>query len=160
MSAWCLYFSMLHVYAFFMHTYQFCFYHFDIKLFGAFVFVSFSLFLFLLLVALWHLNRNLLCPGNFFVLGHFLLLPLLILLPFMFGSMMRRPIRTSKRTSHDAAFIRNTKLFYRTFPILTFPLSSTVGVGSHCVASRSLVILWSYKSFILTCTNLTILYLF
>ena len=147
MSPWCLYFSMLHVYAFFMHTYQFCFYHFDIKLFGAFLFVSFSHFLFPLLVALWHLNRNLLRPENFFVLEHFLLLPLLILLSFMFGSMMRRPIRTSKRTSHDEAFIRNAKLFYRIFPILTFPLSSTIGIGSHCMTSRSLIPLWSYRSF-------------
>ena len=31
------------------------------------------------------------------------------------------------------------KSFYRIFPILTFPLSSTVRVRSHCVASQSLL---------------------
>ena len=41
-------------------------------------------------------------------------------------------------TFHDAAFIRNAKSFYRIFLILTFPLSSTVEVRSHCVASWSL----------------------
>ena len=34
---------MSHVHAFFMHTYQFCLYHFDIKLFGAFLFAPLSL---------------------------------------------------------------------------------------------------------------------
>ena len=57
----------------------------------------------------------------------------------MSSGVMRRPSRTSQRTSVDEAFIRNAKSFYQTFPILTFPLSSIVGVGSHCVASRSLV---------------------
>ena len=42
---------------------------------------------------------------------------------------------------------------------LTFPLSSTIGVGSQFVASRSLVPLWSYKSFTLTCTDLIIRFL-
>ena len=60
---------------------------------------------------------------------------------------------------HDKAFIWNTKLSYRTFLILAFPLSSTVGVGSHFVASRSLVPLWSYKSFTPICTHLITLYL-
>ena len=36
---------------------------------------------------------------------------------------------------------RPAKSFYRIFPILTFPLSSTVMVRSHCVASQSLVLL-------------------
>ena len=34
---------------------------------------------------------------------------------------------------------RLAKSFYQIFPILTFPLSSTVVVRSHCVASQSLV---------------------
>ena len=34
---------------------------------------------------------------------------------------------------------RPAKSFYRIFPILTFPLSSTVMVRSHCVASQSLL---------------------
>ena len=74
-------------------------------------------------------------------------------------SVMRRPVWTSRRTFHDATFIRNAKLSYRTFPILTFPQSSTIGVGSHYVASQSLVSLWSYMSFTLTCMDLIILYL-
>ena len=89
------------------------------------------------LVALWHLNVSPLHPGTLFNLGHLLLLPLLILHPLTFDFVMRRPVRTSQRTFHDAAFIWNAKSSYRTFSILTFPLSSTVRVGSHCVASRS-----------------------
>ena len=64
--------------------------------------------------------------------------PLLILHPPMSSSMMIKPIRTFRRTFHDVAFIRNAKSFYWTFLILTFPLSSTVKVGSHCVASDHL----------------------
>ena len=74
-------------------------------------------------------------------------------------SVMKRPVRTSRRTFHNATFIWNAKLSYRTFPILTFPQSSTVGVESHYVASQSLVSLWSYMSFTLTYMDLIILYL-
>ena len=87
------------------------------------------------------------------------LLPLPILPLLMSGSVMIKPVRTFWRTFHNATFIRNAKSFYRTFLILTFPLSSTVGVRSHCVALRSLVLLWSYRRFTPTCTDLTILYL-
>ena len=107
------------------------------------------------LVALWHPNISLLRPRTLFILRHLLL----ILPPLTFGSVMRRPVRTSQRTFHDEAFIRNAKSFYWTFPISIFPLSSTVGAGSHFVASRSLVPSWSYKSFTPTCTDLIILYL-
>ena len=101
-----------HVYAFFSHRYHF----------------------FLILnVSPLHLR-------TLFVLGYLLLLPLLILLHHMFGSVMIKPVRTFRRTLHDAAFIRNAKLFYQNFLILTFPPLSTVGVGSHCVASQSLVV--------------------
>ena len=62
-------------------------------------------------------------------------------------------------STHDKAFIRNAKSFYRTFSILTFPLSSTVGVGSHCVASQSLVPPWSYKSFTPKCMDSILQYL-
>ena len=98
----------------------------------------FFLSLFLLLVALWHLNGNLLRPRTFFVPGHFLPLPPLILLHLTSGSVMIKLVRTFMRTFHNDAFIRNAKSSYRTFSILTFLLSSTVGVGSHCVASQSL----------------------
>ena len=125
---------------------------------GTFLFVPLSLsfsFSFFRLVALWHLSVSLLHPGTLFVLGHLLL----VLPPLMFGSMIRRPVWTSQRTFHDAAFIRNAKSFYRTFPILTFLLSSTVGVRSHCVASRSLVPPWLYRSFTSIYMDLIILYL-
>ena len=120
--------------------------------------VSLSLSLFLSpsrLVALWHLNENPLRLKILFVLGH---LPL-ILPPPMSNSMMRRPSRTSRRTFHDAAFIQNAKSFYQIFPILTFPLSSIVGVRSHCMASSSLVPSWSYKSFTPICTDSIFQYL-
>ena len=45
---------------------------------------------------------------------------------------MRRPNRTSLRTSLNEAFIRKAKSFYWTSPTLTYPLLFTVGVGSHC----------------------------
>ena len=92
------------------------------------------------LVASWQLNVSLLCPGTLFVLGHLLFLLLLTLFPFPFGFMMRRPNRTSLRTSHDAAFIRNAKLFCQIFLTLTYPLSLTVGARSHFVAFRSLAL--------------------
>ena len=85
---------------------------------------------------LWHLNANLLYPRTFCILGHLLpLTPHLLL----FGFVMRMPERTSRRTFVNEAFIRNATSFYQTFPILTYPLSFTVGVGSHFVTSRSLV---------------------
>ena len=60
---------------------------------------------------------------------------------------------------HDEAFIQNAKSFCQIFLTLTYPLSSIVGIRSHCVASRSRVVPWSYKSFTLICTKLTLLYL-
>ena len=51
--------------------------------------------------------------------------------PPMSGFVMIKPVWTFRRTSHDEAFIWNAKLFYWIFPILTFPLSPIVGVGSH-----------------------------
>ena len=128
---------MSNVHAFFMHMYQFLFLSIDSKLFGAFLRVSLSLFV--SLAALWHLNENLLRPETFFVSRHLLLLPPLILFLLTSDFVMIKPVRTFRRTSHDEAFIQNAKSFYQVFPILTFPLSSIVGVGSHCVASRSLV---------------------
>ena len=82
--------------------------------------------------ASWHQNVSLLCLGTFFVLGH---LYLLILPPFIFGSVMRMPERTFRRTFLDEVFIRNAESFCRTSPILTYPLLFTVRVGSHCVTS-------------------------
>ena len=118
--------------------------------------LSLPLSLFLSLVTSWHPNANPLCPKILFVLGH--LLPLTPL-HLTFGSMMRRLVRTSRRTFLDEAFIRSAKSSYRIFSILTYPLSSIVGVRSHCVAPRSLVILWSYRSFTPICTYLILQYL-
>ena len=100
------------------------------------LFWCFFLSLFLSLVALWHWNENPFHSRTFFVLGHHLLLLTPLLLTY--GSVMIKSESTFRRTFHDKAFIWNAKSFYRIFPILTFPLSSTVRVGSHCVASRSL----------------------
>ena len=91
------------------------------------------------LVCSWHLKRaSLLYPETLFILGHHLL-PLLILTPLMLGSMMIKPVRTFRKTFLDMAFLRNTKSSFWIFSILTFLLSSTVGVGSPFVTSRSLV---------------------
>ena len=49
----------------------------------------------------WHLSANPLHLGTLFILGHLLL----ILLLFTFYSMMKRPIRTSWRTSPTVVFI-------------------------------------------------------
>ena len=108
-------------------------------LFGTFLIVSlsFSLSLPLTLVALWHLNVNPFCPGTLFVSGHLLLLLHLTPLHLTYGSMIRRPSWTSRRTFYDKAFIRNAKSFCQIFLTLTYPLSSTVRVGSHYVASLS-----------------------
>ena len=59
----------------------------------------------------------------------------------------------------DEAFIWIAKSSYRIFSILTFLLSSIVGVGGHCVTFRSLVPSWSYRSFTSICTNSILLYL-
>ena len=63
------------------------------------------------------------------------------------------------RTFLEMGFIQNTKSSFRIFPIETFPLSSTVGVGSLFITSRTLVPPWSYMSFTLICTNFITLYL-
>ena len=95
--------------------------------------LSLPLFIYISLL-LWHLNVNLLRPWTLFVPEHLLLLTLPL---FLSGSMMRRPDWTSLRTFPDKAFIRNATSSCQTSPTLTFPLSSTVEVGSHYVTSQS-----------------------
>ena len=51
---------------------------------------------------------------------------------------MRMPKRTSQRTFLEEVFIRNVESFWWTLPTLIYPMSLTVGVGSHCVTSESL----------------------
>ena len=94
-------------------------------------------------------------PSSFW--GHRILLLTLHLL--MYGSVMIKPERTFRRTFLDEAFIWNTKSSYWVSPILTYPLSFTIGVGGHYVTSQSLVPLWSYKSFTPICMDLILLYL-
>ena len=137
-----------------------CFYHLILKLLGTLLIDSLSFFLSLplTLVASWHLSVSLFRLGTFFILGHLLLLLLLTPLPLMFGSVLRRPNRTSLRTFHDVAFIQNAKSFCQTSLTLTCPLSSTVRVGSHYVAPRSGALLWWYKSSTPICTDFITLY--
>ena len=75
------------------------------------------------------------------------------------GSAMMMPLMHFQRTSPDEAFIRNAKSFYQTLPTLTFPLSFTVGDGSHCVTSRSHVLSCLSRSFTPTCMGLIVQYL-
>ena len=85
--------------------------------------------------ALWHQNVSLLRLETLFVSGHLLLL--LIPPPLLFGSVMSKPERISRKTFLDEAFIQNAKSFCWTSLTLTYPLSLTIGVGSHYVMSRS-----------------------
>ena len=117
-----------------------------------------SLSLFLTLVASWHLNVNPFRPETLFILRHLLLLLLLTPLPLTYSSVMRRPNWTSWKTFHDMAFIRNTKSFCQISLTLTYPLSSTVGVGSHFVVSRSCALPWSYRNSTPICTDSITLY--
>ena len=77
--------------------------------------------LLLTLVASWNLNVSLLRPETLFVPRHLLLLLHLTPLPLMSGSVMRKLNRTSWRTFHDVAFIRNAKPFCQNFLTLVNP---------------------------------------
>ena len=122
----------------FMHTYLQVSIFFILYLLGAFLtfFLSLSLSLSFTLVTSWHLHVNPLCLGTLFVPRHLLFLRLFLTpLHLAYGSVIRRPNQTSRRTFHDVAFIRNVKSFCQISLTLTYPLSSTVGVRSHYVAS-------------------------
>ena len=82
----------------------------------------------------WHPNANPLCLGTFFILGH---LPLILLL-FTFSSMIRKPVRTSWRTSPNVVFIRNAAWFYQTFLILLYLLSLQSGMRISMWDTREL----------------------
>ena len=56
----------------------------------------------------------------------------------------------------DTAFIQNAKSFWQTSPTLTYSMSFIVGVGSHCVTSRSHVLSCLSRSFTPTCTRLIV----
>ena len=142
----------------FMHTsFTFNLFLYIWTVFGTFLSVSFFSPYSLVYISMsWHRNVSLLRLETLFVPGHlFLLIPP----PPLFGSMMSKPERTSRRTSLDKAFIRNVKSFCWTSPTLTYPLSFTVEVESQCVTSRSPVHpCWS-KSFTPTCMDLILQYL-
>ena len=104
---------------------------------GAFLIVPLSISLFLALVCSLAPKCKSTWSQNLFHLRHPLLLLTLYLLLHDF--VMIKPEMTFQRTFLDESFIWNAKSSYRIFPILTYPLSSTVGVGGHCVTSRSLV---------------------
>ena len=149
--------SLVHAFSC-IRTFKFLYFLYCILLVLFWLSLSLSLSLFLTLVVSSHLNVNPFHPRTLFVLGHLPLLLLLTPLHLTYDSVMRRPNRTSWRTFHDTAFIRNAKSFCQTFLTLTYPLSSTIGVGSHYAVSRSYALPWSYKSSTPICTDLITLY--
>ena len=150
---------MSHVHSFFIHTYQFCFYHIDIKLYWFFS-ACFSLSLSLSFNSCSMASKQKSTPSqNSLHFGVSSSSPSADPTPSHVWFRDDKARKDFSENFHDASFIRNAKSFYQIFPILTFPLSSIVGVGSHYVASWSPVLLWSYKSFTITCTDSTILYL-
>ena len=107
--------------------------------------------------ASWHQNISLHRLGTLFILGHLRLLNLPLLL---FNSVMSKLEKTSQRDFLNEVFIRNAESSCRTSPTLTYPQSFIVEVGSHCVTSRSPVLLcWSWSS-TPTCMDWIILFLF
>ena len=105
----------------------------------------------------WHPSTNLLQLGTFFVLDRHLLL--LIFPLFMFGSMMRRPIRVSLRTFLIVAFIQKTMWFCRILLTLLYPMSFTLGDGNLFMRYPWGVPSCSYKSFTPICMVSIPLYL-
>ena len=71
---------------------------------------------------------NLLLAG---ILFKVLVLPLLLIIfpLFTFDSMMRKPKRTSRRTSKNVVFIRSAESFSQTFPTLRYQVSFVLGDG-------------------------------
>ena len=111
-------FCMSHAHAFFIHTFLF----FPIMVIDVFCSLSLSL-------SPSRINcimapkacKSTLVGILFKVPGH--LLPLILLSPSMFGSVIRRPRSTSWRTSRKVAFIRNAKLSCQILLTLLSPLS-------------------------------------
>ena len=95
----------------------------------------FSLSIFLsLIICTWHPSANPLRLRTLFILGHLLL----ILIHFTFGFVIRRPKKTSWRTSPNVVFIRRAAWFYRIFPILFYALLFTVEDGISMWDTREL----------------------
>ena len=154
-------FSTSHVHAYFMHTYPFfsffvlyCDYVLSLSL-------SISIYLSLFLSRIdyaWHPSTNLIRLETLFVSG----LPHLLIFPFplfTFGSMMRRPIRTSLITFLNMAFIWSAMWFCWTLLTLLYAMSFTLRDGNLFVRYTWGVPSCSYKSFTLICTVSIPLYL-
>ena len=107
------------------------------------------------IVCAWHPSIKLLRPRTFSIPGHLLLIPYFS----MSGFVIRRSVRTFRRTSPNVAFIRNAMLPYRTTLILLFWLSYVIRVGNLFVRYLWVIPSWSYKSFTPICTVLIIPYL-
>ena len=73
----------------------------------------------------WHPSAKLLHPETLFISEHHLL----ILLLFLSGSMMRRPIRTSRRTSPNMAFIGTPRDSIELFQYCSTHYHSQSGLG-------------------------------
>ena len=146
---------MSHVNAFPMHMYSLFNILVIFELLGTFliVFLSLPLFLFTLVVSMAPKRKSIPArnPLHSDASSSSDSAPL-----SLFGSMMMMPTRHSWRTFLDEMFIRNAKSYWRTSLTLTFPLSFTVGNGSHCVTSKSLVLSCSFRSFTPTCMGLIV----
>ena len=108
---------------------------------------------------LWNLNRRnpLWLETLIMVPSHPLLLFLLFHL--ISGSVMKRPRRTSLRTSRNVAFIRNAQLFYRILPTLLSLKSFKLGIGNLYLRNPRGVPSCLFKSFTPTYTASKPLYL-
>ena len=105
-NPWCNFFYTSHVHAYF-HAYILLFSFFELCCDCV---LSFLLPFFLRIDCAWYPSVNLLRLRTLFmILG--LLVLLILSLIFLSGSVVRRLIRTSWRTSSNAVFIRNAKSF-------------------------------------------------
>ena len=145
---------MAHVHAFPMHTYPLFNILVLFELLGIFliVFLSLPLFLFMIVVSMAPKRKSTPAQNS---------------LRFDASSSFDSASLSLQFCDDDAhkAFSENFsrrdvhsehQVIWRTSPTLTFPLSFTVGNGSHCVMSRSLVLSCSFKSFTPTCTRLIV----
>ena len=136
---------MSHVLALFMHTY------FSFSLFIVWDCVSVLSFLSLSLslsnrTSLWHLNRE-----HPFRLGTLFKVPghplrLFLLFHLTSSSVMRRPRRTSLRTSRTVVFIRNARSFCWISLTLRYPMSFRLRDGNLYVRNSCVVLSCLYRS--------------
>ena len=144
-------FSTSHVNAYFMHSYHF--FSFYLLCYDYVLSLSLSR-----IDCTWHPSANLIQLRTLFIssLHHLLTFPFLY---FMFGSIMRRPTRTSLRTFLSVAFIRSAMWFCWTSPTLLYPMSFTLKDGNLSVRYLWGVPSCSYRSFTPICMASIPLYL-